>query len=143
MSYCPVCGAELSAARMQCPRRHCGVYRHDDGSICGHAWVAWIPELFDVLDLEPVIVGDVARCAAGYVIASLSEELDRRMSDGSEPAEQPELRWLYCLEDCEWLACWIGPHRHLLREDGTMGVVLERLPERVARRLAADRNDRR
>lgn len=36
--------------------------------------------------------------------------------------------WLYCLEECQWLAFWIGPHRHLLRGDGTMGVLLERLP---------------
>lgn len=39
------------------------------------------------------------------------------------------LRWHYCLEEpCEWLAIWIGPHRHLLLEDGTVGVMVERLP---------------
>jgi len=39
-----------------------------------------------------------------------------------------DLRWHYCLEECPWLAVQIGPHRHLLRDDGTVGVILERLP---------------
>jgi hypothetical protein len=38
------------------------------------------------------------------------------------------LRWYYCLtEPCEWLAIWIGPHRHLLRDDGSLGIVVERI----------------
>jgi hypothetical protein len=37
------------------------------------------------------------------------------------------LRWHYCLaEPCEWLAIWIGPHRHLLKDDGRIGIVVER-----------------
>jgi hypothetical protein len=42
-------------------------------------------------------------------------------------AERP-LRWLYCLEECEWMAIWIGPHRHMLRDDGSMGIVVQRIP---------------
>jgi hypothetical protein len=37
-------------------------------------------------------------------------------------------RWHYCLtEPCEWLAMWIGPHRHLLKDDGRIGTVVERV----------------
>jgi hypothetical protein len=48
---------------------------------------------------------------------------------GQPPAPPPaSLRWHYCLaEPCEWLAIWIGPHRHLLKGDGTIGIVVERV----------------
>ena len=36
-------------------------------------------------------------------------------------------RWYYCVaEPCEWLAIWIGPHRHLRKDDGSVGVIVER-----------------
>jgi len=39
-----------------------------------------------------------------------------------------ELRWHYCLtEPCEWLAIWIGPHRHLLTDGHKIGIVVERV----------------
>jgi hypothetical protein len=39
-------------------------------------------------------------------------------------------RWHYCLaEPCEWLAVWIGPHRHLLKDDGSIGIVVERVQQ--------------
>ena len=52
-----------------------------------------------------------------------------------QPAPLSSLRWHYCLaEPCEWLAIWIGPHRHLLKDDGRIGIVVERLTgEDVAR----------
>ncbi len=53
---------------------------------------------------------------------------------GGDGDPAPELTWRYCLGECPWLAIDIGPHRHLLRDDGTMGIVVERLP----RQLAAD-----
>jgi hypothetical protein len=47
-------------------------------------------------------------------------------------------RWHYCLTECQWLAVWPGPHRHLLRDDGTPGIVVERVPHHPATRTSAE-----
>lgn len=31
-------------------------------------------------------------------------------------------------EPCPHCAVWIGPHRHLLRDDGSVGVIVEPIP---------------
>ncbi len=50
------------------------------------------------------------------------------------------LRWYYCLtEPCEWLAIWIGPHRHLLKDDGRVGIVVERLTSEDVARTSDER----
>src|ERR1035441_10558039 len=50
------------------------------------------------------------------------------------------LRWHYCLaEPCEWLAIWIGPHRHLLKDDGRIGIMVERLTSEDIARTSAER----
>jgi hypothetical protein len=34
--------------------------------------------------------------------------------------------WVWCVtEPCPYCAVWTGPHRHLLRSDGTLGNVVE------------------
>jgi hypothetical protein len=39
------------------------------------------------------------------------------------------MSWLVVLsEPCDYCAIWIGPHRHMLRSDGALGIILERLP---------------
>ena len=41
-----------------------------------------------------------------------------------------ETLWVEVREQpCEWCAVWIGPHRHLLNEDGTLGVVVTAIPD--------------
>jgi hypothetical protein len=50
------------------------------------------------------------------------------------------MNWHYCLtEPCEWLAFWIGPHRHLLKDDGTAGIVVERLTSEDIARTSGER----
>jgi hypothetical protein len=52
----------------------------------------------------------------------------------------PDLRWHYCLDEPrEWLAIWIGPHRHLLKDDGSIGIMVERLASEDVARTSAER----
>jgi hypothetical protein len=86
-------------------------------------------------DLDPIL--DAAAPWGGIPVMDLvmaAYQLGRTHTAGPDQ----DLRWHYCLtEPCEWLAVWTGPHRHLLKEDGTVGIVVERVPHQIATRTSA------
>jgi hypothetical protein len=67
---CPVCSRRIDDG--PCLGAHCGVYRHEDGSVCGHAWVgvAWQPVDIDPEAVLAVFAPPVV-CAAGLRIMTL------------------------------------------------------------------------
>lgn len=36
---------------------------------------------------------------------------------------------------CEWCAVWIGPHRHLVADDGNVGAIITSIDEMEAARI--------
>src|ERR1035441_9500450 len=103
-------------------------------------WVAWDLTREQYIDRRVEEVAREARADA----ARLLDDTDAGLvyagyTFGEANAESVEHGGEGLTEPCEWLAIWIGPHRHLLKDDGRIGIVVERLAGEDVARTSGER----